>query len=172
MRTRQFVTLGASLILVIGALMAPMTTQSAGAKPFNYSSLNKIQKRLLSGALSYQLSPVREKRPSISPQVIPAGDDDGGGADGLPNTPPTGYASAGLRTSGSNYIPSGGSGCVANYGRNVKVNQNCLNISDPSLQGRGQANNETSIAQDPSSPTHLVASNNDYRRGDGTCGAA
>ena len=48
---------------------------------------------------------------------------------------------------------------------------NCLNISDPDLQGRGQANNEESIAQDPNNTRHLVASDNNYIRGDGTCGS-
>jgi len=62
--------------------------------------------------------------------------------------------------------------CGAKRGSNVKVNQNCLNLSDSDLQGRSQAQNETSIAQDPNAPNHLVASFNDYRRGDGTCGAA
>jgi hypothetical protein len=57
-------------------------------------------------------------------------------------------------------------------GSNVKVNQNCLNITDEDLQGRGQANNETAIAQDPFHPSRLVASDNDYVRGDGTCGAS
>ncbi|MEO8687627.1 MAG: exo-alpha-sialidase [Solirubrobacteraceae bacterium] len=60
-------------------------------------------------------------------------------------------------------------GCPANRGANVRVNQNCLNLTDPDLQGRGQAQNETSIAQDPNDPAHLVSSQNDYRRGDGNC---
>jgi hypothetical protein len=47
-----------------------------------------------------------------------------------------------------------------------------LNLSDSDLQGRGQANNETSIAQNPFNKKQMVASNNDYRRGDGTCGAS
>ena len=171
MRVKRLAVVGGTLGLVAGTLLAPVATQSANAKPFNYNSLNKIQKRLVSGALSYQLDPVIEKGTGITPQAIPGGDDDeGSGADGLPNTPPKGYDSAGASSSGSNYIPTSISGCAANYGRNVKVNQNCLNISDPALQGRGQANNETSIAQDPSNPAHLIASNNDYRRGDGTCG--
>ena len=42
-------------------------------------------------------------------------------------------------------------------------------MSDVNLQGRGQANNETSIAIDPNNSKHLVASDNDYRRGDGNC---
>ena len=60
---------------------------------------------------------------------------------------------------------------LGDFGSNIKVNQNCLNLTDSDLQGRGQANNETSIAQVAPAP-HLVASNNDYVRGDGTCGAA
>jgi hypothetical protein len=57
-------------------------------------------------------------------------------------------------------------------GSNIKVNQECLTVSDPDLQGRGQAQNEESIAADPNDGNHLVASQNDYRRGDGNCYAA
>ncbi len=60
-------------------------------------------------------------------------------------------------------------GCPADRGANVHVNQNCLNLTDPDLQGRGQAQNETGIAQDPGNPRRIVASANDYRRGDGNC---
>src|SRR6516225_3030830 len=42
--------------------------------------------------------------------------------------------------------------CPRNFGPNVLVNQNCLNISDPDLQGRAQAQNETAIAQNPFNP--------------------
>ena len=68
-----------------------------------------------------------------------------------------------------NYFPTSDDGCPQNRGSNIKVNQNCLNISDATFQGRGQANNETSIAQDPLHPNHVIASYNDYRRGDGNC---
>src|SRR3954464_13273394 len=57
-------------------------------------------------------------------------------------------------------------GCPADRGANVHVNQNCLNLTDPDLQGRGQAQNETAISQDPNNPRRIVASSNDYRRGD------
>jgi hypothetical protein len=172
MNRRRLTVMVASLGLAIAGLAAPIGTQSAGAKPFNYKNLAKIQKRLLSGALSFQLEPVRSS--GIKPKIVPGGgdDEDGGGADGLPNTPPSGYASAGGAGSASNYTPSGNGACSVTRGSNIKVNQNCLNITDSTLQGRGQANNETSIAQDPLHPKHLVASNNDYRRGDGTCGAS
>src|SRR5215831_13403242 len=62
--------------------------------------------------------------------------------------------------------------CPRNFGPNVLVNQNCLNVTDPDLQGRGQAQNETAIAQNPNNPRQMVAGFNDYRRGDGTCGTA
>ncbi len=60
-------------------------------------------------------------------------------------------------------------GCPADRGANVHVNQNCLNLTDPDLQGRAQAQNETGIAQDANDPRRIVASANDYRRGDGNC---
>jgi hypothetical protein len=62
--------------------------------------------------------------------------------------------------------------CPHNFGSNVLVNQNCLNVTDPDLQGRAQAQNETTIAQNPFNPRQVVAGFNDYRRGDGTCGTA
>jgi hypothetical protein len=60
--------------------------------------------------------------------------------------------------------------CDVNLGSDIKVNQNCLNLSDPALNGRGQAQNETWVSADPVNPRNLVAGYNDYRRGDGTCG--
>jgi hypothetical protein len=72
----------------------------------------------------------------------------------------------------ANYAPRGSGDCTAVVSSNVKVNQNCLNLSDPDLQGRGQSQNETAIAFDPMNTNRLVATYNDYRRGDGTCGAS
>ncbi len=79
---------------------------------------------------------------------------------------------AGQSQKPDNYFPRGSDSCPNNISSNIKVNQNCLNLSDPNLQGRGQAQNETSIAQDPNQPNHIIASYNDYRRGDGTCGVS
>src|ERR687886_613885 len=70
------------------------------------------------------------------------------------------------------YFPRGSGDCTNNVSSNIKVNQNCLNLSDPDLQGRGQAQNETSIAVNPNNTNQIVASYNDYRRGDGTCGVS
>jgi hypothetical protein len=70
------------------------------------------------------------------------------------------------------FTPRNGRGCGGSYGANIKVNQNCMNLSDSDLAGRGQAANEPSIAQDANAPAHLVASFNDYRGGEGTCATA
>jgi len=72
----------------------------------------------------------------------------------------------------TSYFPRGSDSCPVNQSSNIKVNQNCLNLTDPDLQGRGQAQNEESIAADPNQPNHMIASYNDYRRGDGTCGVS
>jgi len=94
----------------------------------------------------------------------------------------SGYAAFELAKSGNDhssgagapttYFPRGSGDCPNNQQSNIKVNQNCLNLSDPDLQGRGQAQNEESVTIDPNNTNHLVASYNDYRRGDGTCGAS
>lgn len=70
------------------------------------------------------------------------------------------------------FTPAARGGCPSRSGTNVKVNQNCMNLSDADLPGRGQAANEPFIAQDPNAPTHLVASFNDYRAGEGSCATA
>ena len=73
------------------------------------------------------------------------------------------------KTSSSPVTPPG---CDVNLGTNIKVNQNCLNLSDAALSGRGQAQNETWAAADPVNPDNLVAGYNNYRRGDSTCGVS
>src|SRR5205807_3656787 len=101
----------------------------------------------------------------------------GGGVpgDGLPNNPPSSFSSApsdaGSASAFSNYFPSPNGECSEVLFGNTKVNVNCLNITDPDLLGRGQANNEEFIATDPFDAKHVVASDNNYIRGDGTCGA-
>jgi hypothetical protein len=76
------------------------------------------------------------------------------------------------RTANGNFVPTHRDGCPIREGSNLKVNQNCMNLADPDLPGRGQAANEPSIAADPMRPSRLVAAFNDYRAGEGHCGAA
>ncbi|MFC4909296.1 sialidase family protein [Actinomadura gamaensis] len=61
-------------------------------------------------------------------------------------------------------------GCDGRRGADVKVNQNCQTVTDQPLAGRGQAQNETWVSVNPNDPRRILASYNDYRRGDGTCG--
>ncbi|HEY1348317.1 MAG TPA: hypothetical protein VGF67_01670 [Ktedonobacteraceae bacterium] len=70
------------------------------------------------------------------------------------------------------FSASGSAGCSGNRGNNIRVNQNCLNITDTDLQGRGQTQTEPSVAEDPLHPGHLVAGLNDYRSGDSNCSSA
>jgi hypothetical protein len=81
-------------------------------------------------------------------------------------------AKAPAARAGARISNSGVALCPRNLGSNVLVNQNCLNVTDPDLQGRAQAQNETAIAQNPLNPRQIVTGFNDYRRGDGTCGTA
>ena len=121
-----------------------------------------MQKRLLSGSLSLALE--QASAASQAPLIVQ------GSAGALAQTVQT---LSGLDPKNpQNYVPGPNRDCGFKTGSNVRVNQNCLNIVDADLFGRGQAQNETSIAQDPNAPNHLVAAFNDYRRGDGNCGVA
>ncbi len=133
-------------LFVIGALLLGASqfaaATGASAQPFGYNKLTPNQKRHVTGLLAVEL----------------------GGAGG-----------AGLRTAArANTAPSPVTqpGCAVNLGTDIKVNQNCLNLSDPALNGRGQAQNETWVAADPVNPLDIVAGYNDYRRGDSTCGVS
>jgi hypothetical protein len=133
------------LALVTGGALAAaplaLTLPSAQAKGFDFNNIPAIQKRLMSGPLSLAVEAARGKQAA---------------GDGLTARPHT-------------YNPSDTDGCPVRLGSNIKVNQNCQNLTDADLQGRAQSQNETSIAADPNRPGHLVASYNDYRRGDGNC---
>jgi hypothetical protein len=84
---------------------------------------------------------------------------------GVPAAAPRTRSAARMSNAGVNLCPH-------NLGTNILVNHNCLNVTDSDLQGRGQAQNETAIAQNPFKPSQVVAGFNDYRRGDGTCGTS
>jgi len=157
--------LGAILVLVMG------TAGHAGPK-MNYHHLNKIQKRLASGVFTEMLAPqATDVGTAVNPDAAAGGGGDEEGDEDDSLAPPDAYGSPSGSSSSdtSSYFPKGSDACRQTLGNNVKVNQNCLNVSDPDLAGRGQSQNETSIAIDPNDPNHMVASFNDYRRGDGNC---
>jgi len=133
---------GAGALAVTSFLVA----DQASAQTFGLHSLNAVQRRHVSGLLTAELDTAQQVQPrSVAPLRATAVQ--------VPQAP-------------------GANGCKATRGRDVKVNSNCLNLTDSDLQGRGQAQNETWIAADPNNPQHLVGSYNDYRRGDGTCGVS
>jgi hypothetical protein len=165
-------------VIVIGAIaaIAGAASPAGHAKGISYHSLNKIQKRLISGSLAMSLVGATPTSQASDTETCGSGDGGGDEPDEAPSCPPDSYTPApgpgGGSTGGGNYSPSGNGGCAENRGNNIKVNQECLTISDPDLQGRGQSQNEESIAVDPNDSKHVVASQNDYRRGDGNCYAA
>ncbi len=139
-RTTRVFVLPTCLALAAGSLALFSGSTPAAASGANFDHLKKVQRHLLSGQAALELSR---------------------------NDPGNRSTASSTR----NYIPKGRSaqGCQQNLHGNVKVNANCENITDADLQGRGQSNNETSIAYNPTNPANLVASANDYRRGDGHC---
>jgi hypothetical protein len=149
---RKRIGAGIAVCVCAGAIVVALAGTTTVAGELNYGRLNLIQKRLLSGFVSSELAA-------------------GGGA-ATTNARPAAVTLSPLIGAPRNYFPTAPGDCAQTLGSNVKVNQNCLNLTDSDLQGRAQAQNETSIAGDPSQPTHLVASENDYRRGDGQCGAS
>jgi len=120
------------------------------------SRLTPLQQRHVSGFVSHELDQQKARTAAAAGVHAPA----------VPG------ASLSSTPSATAYTPVNSDSCKQTIGSNVKVNQNCLNLSDPDLQGRAQAQNETAIAQDPTNFSNLVAAFNDYRRGDGTCGVA
>ncbi len=138
-----------STFIAVGTLLAAgtivLSAPVAQAEPFGFRNLNPIQQRLVSGLLSSELNP---------------------------NDPAAQTRAASPLSPVSVPQQPGPNGCPANRGGNIKVNVNCLNLSDSDLQGRGQSQNETYMAVDPNNPANVLASYNDYRRGDGTCGVS
>jgi hypothetical protein len=170
------VALPLALAGAIGALCVLVLAQSPAnaRRPLSYGRLNKIQRRIISETLATALNPASAGQ-GRQPRIAGPGHgdpDQGAGPDGAPFTPPSSFRAAQGGAAGiATYFPSDQGQCSTRLGSDVKVNQNCLNVTDPSLQGRGQANNEPSISQDPMNPSNIVASDNNYVRGDGTCGA-
>jgi hypothetical protein len=138
-RTTRWAALPAALALALVPVALGAGTGPAHANGLSFSQLNSVQKRLLSGGSALALN-----GSGTGPQSS--------------STAPT-------------YVPrgNGDKGCQDVLSSNVKVNANCLNLSDADLAGRGQANNETSIAYDPNNPNVMIGSANDYRTGDGNC---
>ncbi len=144
MKSRLILALAAAVALALAIAPAAFRTQHASAaQSLSLPGLNHIQQRILSGFASFE--------DNI----------------GVPANAPSAHAAARMSST-----TAGVDLCPARIRSNVLVNQNCLNITDQDLQGRGQAQNETAIAENPSNPRQIVGGFNDYRRGDGNCSGA
>ncbi len=145
-RKRNLLVLLSAVAVAFGLLI----TGGGGtgvAQAFNPSHAPRVQTRLLDGladmALGFQ-----------SPQTA--------------TSPPVHGSKA--SNPAPNYFPAANGQCPVRLANNVKVNQSCLNVTAPDLQGRGQAENETTIAVNPTNPNQLLAASNDYILGDGLAG--
>ena len=136
----------------VGALMAALVLMVSAptAQAKNWDHLTKMQKRLASGAMSTALAPATAG--CVNPT---GGGDEGDEADN--ECAPDSYSSPSSTTAANagGYAPTGNGACAETLGNGVKVNQNCENVSDAALAGRGQAQNETSIAIDPKNPKNI-----------------
>jgi hypothetical protein len=142
MKLRLLRALAAVPIFAVAFFQAGPSQLTITANAGVYSQLTAMQKKILSGFASLELNPA---------------------------TAPDAANNLTLDAPSSGFLPAANDGCRITIGDNVKANENCLNVTDATLQGRAQAQNETSIAQDPNNPNRVVASWNDYRRGDGNC---
>lgn len=135
-----------------------------------YSKMTPLQKRMLSSIGVLELTGGIQPRAQIPGEGV---------SEESPTTGPATFSPVGSASStGGGSFPNGSAGCIQGKGgggdgnggqQNVKVNPDCQNLTDPSLQGRASAQNETAIAHDPNNPNHLVAFYNNYQRGDGNC---
>ncbi len=143
----KFRILAAIPLLITLVLIVTMRPTTVTATPSIWDKLSAKQRTLLSGFAEFELNPANA---ATANQL-------------------SGFAPQSPLALSTSYFPTNDKGCHKLNGTNVQVNQNCLNLTDPDLQGRGQAENETSIAADRYNPQHIMASYNDYRRGDGGC---
>lgn len=135
-------------------------------------SLSPMQLRLLSGTSEQALTNLGVLQAQAA---APSGVDIGGGQEGegvAPGTTVGGPLSPGGSAATLPSVFPGPSGlCQQSSDGNVRVNTACTNYTDAALAGRAQAQNETAIAINPTNSSNLVASSNNYQRGDGNCGA-
>jgi hypothetical protein len=155
-------------VLALAAPSSGQVAKSGGARAFHGMSAQQF--RLLSSGTQQALLQIGINVAAVAPGGFD-GTQDGPQA-AAPGTSEGGaIAGAGIGAGPANVSPGASGNCSVNLDGNVKVNQDCLNATDIDLHGRAQAQNETSIAVNPLNSNDVVASANDYRRGDGGCGA-
>jgi len=135
-------------------------------------SLTPMQLRLLSGTSEralINLGVLQVHAQGLTGTDI-GGDNEGNGVAAGTSVGPA-ISPSGPSTSGSSVFAGPSGLCKQSSDGNVRVNTACTNYADAAFSGRSMAQNETAIAINPADSTNLVASSNDYSRGDGNCGA-
>jgi len=161
---RRIIALSAVLGVMALAGVLLIQPHAQARNHFNINHMTPMQRHLMSGLLATALAAPSSKGATVNGA--------GPGVDEGLNVAPSRF----VPTSGSggglpaNYFPDVNGKCGGHRGDNLKVNQNCLNITDFALQGRAQANNEETISVDPFNTNYVVAGDNNYIGGDGTCG--
>ena len=97
MSTRLLHVLRALVVIGVVAAIAGAATPAGNAKGISYNSLNKIQKRLISGSLAMSLTGATQTAQASDSE--PCGNGDGGGdePDEAPSCPPDSYSPAPAR---------------------------------------------------------------------------
>src|SRR6201986_874418 len=103
----------AGALSVAGLLLLQSPHAAARSKRLSYSHLTKIQKRIVSQTLASALGPRSSARRL---KFVPGGDDEGGGPDGAPFTPPASFGSPNGTGTPSNYFPAQGGSCSQRLG--------------------------------------------------------
>ena len=125
MRKRSLQVLRAVVVIGVVAAIAGAATPGH-AKGISYQSLNKIQRRLISGGLAMSLAGATPTSKASAAETCGSEDPNGDEPDEAPSCPPDSYTPApgpgGGAGSASGYSPSGNGGCAVNRGNNIKVN--------------------------------------------------
>lgn len=157
------------------AMSAVLTSGGSGVAPVVRQvghSLTPMQLRLLSGTgqrALLNLGVLHVKAAGMPGVELGGGSEGDGVAAGTVVGPA--IPVSGSSATYPSVIPGSGGLCEQSSGSNVRVNTACTNYADAAFAGRSQAQNETAIAISPTNSENLVASANDYSRGDGNCGA-
>ena len=162
----------AATALVAGLIVAPAINQAAHAAPFNFGT--STRSRSGSSRARWPTSwplPARAAAETQAPGR-PGTTTTAAARTACPTPRPTGSRAPGRMPRRSTTSPRGGRCGRLGSGSNVKVNQNCLNVSDPTCKAAARPTTRPRSPRTRCNPTHLVASDNDYVRGDGTCGAS
>lgn len=171
-KTGRWATLAAALPLAVGVLAIQSAGSISGSGSPSVASaagvhLSAMQTRLLSGTSQQALTALG----LLGPQAAGHAGAKSSGRSDIANGAAGAHVGAQVSASTGSVFPNASGSCETHSGNNVRVNTACTNYADTDLNGRSMAQNETAIAVSPTNPNNVIASANDYSRGDGNCGS-